>query len=99
MAVKSLSFATRTTDLQITTGTRSRFYGYSVRESATTAAVATFAIRNGTGATADIVAVCELAANASNTVVFPEEGGVLCEGGVYLDIIAGEIEGCVYIEA
>lgn len=67
-----------------------RYAGFSVRESAATAAAATVNLRHGT-ATGQIIAVLELAANASDAAALPLP--VQTPDGVYVEVVAGVIEG------
>lgn len=75
------------------TGTPRLLYGWSVRESAGSAAVATFLIRNGS-ASGDIVAAVELLADYSQTVSFAHP--VYVPDGIYIDRVAGTIEGSIF---
>lgn len=71
-------------------------YGYSVRESDGTPAVAAANIVNGaTGAAAGKVVYIELAANASETVWFGERG-IECPLGLSVDWIVGTIDILLY---
>lgn len=72
-----------------------RVVGYSARESAGTADVATFNIINGaTGATGTEVAMVELAANESvREWLWP---GVDCRNGLSLEIVSGTASVCIY---
>lgn len=72
------------------------FLGCSIRESAGTAAVATVIIRNGTDNTGAILAVIELAANASAPPLWFGDGGVIANDGIYVDRVAGETQGAIY---
>lgn len=68
--------------------------GYSAREAAASAAVATVLIRNGTTASDPIVAMIELAADASQTATLP---AVDCPNGVFVDRVAGTTELVIYV--
>lgn len=70
-----------------------RLMGYSIRENAATPAPATVRLRRAS-ATGDILAVLELAANESATLVFNEF--MYSEGGVYVEVVAGTIEGVLF---
>lgn len=72
-----------------------RMCGYSCRESAGSAAVATFEIVNGaTGATDDTIVSVELLADYSETVwMWP---GVDCASGISVDHIAGTFDVTIY---
>lgn len=90
---RAIPVATGTADVQGVTG-KATLAGYSVRESAVTPAVATVILRNGTTATDPIVALIELAANASQTETLPS---IDCPGGVFVDRVVGETELSLYI--
>lgn len=80
----------------ITAGTNhdvSRFGGWSVREAAATAAAATVRFRD-TSVAGQILAVLELAADGSDTTVL--DPAVVPDGGVYVEVVAGTVEGVVY---
>jgi hypothetical protein len=79
---------------QTITTSDGRLMGWSLRESAGTPAVAACNIREGS-ASGDIIAVLELAADSSSNVWFGP-GGVNAVGGIYFDVVAGEITGAVY---
>jgi hypothetical protein len=68
-----------------------RLLGYSVRESAGTAAVATAVLRHGTGTGDPMIAVIELAANGSETRDFFDRG-IAVDNGVFVHRVAGETE-------
>lgn len=70
-----------------------RLGGYSIRESAATAAAAAVNLRRGTVA-GQIIAVIELAANGSVTDMWP--GLVGATGGVYVEVVAGTVEGVLF---
>lgn len=90
---RAIAVATGTADVQGVSGAAT-LAGYSIRESAGTAAVATVILRNGTTATDPIAALIELAANQSTTATLP---AVDCPGGVFVDRVAGETELVLYI--
>ena len=90
---RAIAIATGTADVQGVSGSAT-VAGYSVRESAGTAAVATVILRNGTAATDPVVALIELAANQSVTASMP---AVDCPNGVFIDRVAGETELVLYI--
>ncbi len=85
----AIAVATGTADVQISTG-GGKLHGFSCRESAAAAAVATAILRDGTAATGIPLAYIELAANSSQTVVFPAP--VEYQTGLFLDRVAGETE-------
>lgn len=68
-----------------------RCYGYSCRESAATAAAATFRLVHSDVATGTtIIEVVELAANESRSEVWPI--GIPCPNGISIDWIAGTVD-------
>lgn len=71
------------------------FCGYSLRETAGSAAV----VRvwdNASAASGTLLATIGLAASASETKYFGEEG-IRAENGVFLQTVSGAVEGCVYV--
>lgn len=69
-----------------------RLMGFAARESAGTAAAATFKIVHGaTGAGGTMMVPVELAANASAAEWFGPDG-IAAESGLSIDWIAGEVE-------
>jgi zona occludens toxin (predicted ATPase) len=79
-------------DAAVAAATGLRLVGYSCRESAATAAAATFVIVNGaTAAGGTGIAVVELAANASETVYFGD-AGIDASNGLSIDHIAGTVD-------
>jgi hypothetical protein len=92
-----ISVVTGVADAQLDTAGFGRLMGYSVMESATSAAVATLALRQGTTATGAPLAFIELAANGSSTVWFGPQG-IQYSGGLFLDRIAGECTVVVWVE-
>lgn len=98
-AKRAVPLATGTGDVQAVPATRGlRYQGHSIRESGGVAAVATVILRHGTAATDPIVAVIELAADKHETVHVAGEG-VTCPNGIFVDRVAGETEGAIYITA
>lgn len=69
--------------------------GWSLREDAGTAAVATVRIWDGTSATGTVLAAIELAANASTSQAIPD--GLRAALGVFVEVVAGSVEGSVWI--
>ena len=90
---RAVAVATGTADTQGVSGAQT-LVGYSIRESAGTAAVATVILRNGTSTSDPAVAIIELAANASETRALP---AVECASGVFVDRVAGETELVLYV--
>lgn len=72
-----------------------RLMGFSIREAAGTPAVATVIIRNGTADTGAILAVIELAADASINLWFGPEG-IDASLGIFVDRVAGTTQGAIY---
>lgn len=71
------------------------FHGWSVHENDGTPAAATVLIRAGTTDTAPIIAAIELDGDASDTEFF--DCGIQARGGIFVEIVAGTVEGAVYI--
>jgi len=72
-----------------------RLTGFSVRESAATAATATFRLVDGAVVAApDVVLPIELGANESETNWFGD--GIECDNGITIDIIAGTVDLIIY---
>lgn len=69
-------------------------YGFSVRENAGTAAVATVVLRNGTTNTDPIIAAIELAADGSQSASLP---AIDCPHGIFVDRTAGTSELVLYV--
>lgn len=70
-----------------------KFAGWSVRESAGSPAAATVRFRD-TDASGQILAVLELPADGSDTtVLYP---AVWPDGGVYVEVVTGTVEGVIY---
>ena len=90
-----VQIATRTTDLQVYTGSGT-LMGFALRESAGTAAAAGAVLRDGTSASADMIAPVNLAADESAREWYGPQG-IPFNTGVYLDMQAGELEGVLYI--
>ena len=87
--------ATLTTDVQAYTG-YGNLYGYSFRESAGTPAVATVILRDGTAASDPILVILELGSNGVDTQWFGPQG-IPFNRGIYVDRVAGETEGVLYV--
>lgn len=72
-----------------------RLTGFSVRESASTPAVATFRLVNGETVQApQVVLPVELGANESTSDWFGD--GIACPAGITIDIIAGTVDLIIY---
>lgn len=85
-----------TTADEAVTASQGFLMGFSLRESAASAAVATALIRDGTTATDPIVVVLELNGDQSATMWFGPDG-IRINSGIYLDRVAGTITGAVYV--
>lgn len=72
-----------------------RLMGYTLRET-TGAATATMYLRDGTDNTGDMLAAIQLAAGESRTDWFGP-GGVNFGLGLFWDLVAGSVEGSVFI--
>lgn len=94
MAAAPFVLASGTGNVQAFTGS-CKLLGWSLRESAGTAAVATVFIRDGTTTSGDIRAVIELNGDQSTTMWFGPEG-VMCAAGIFVHRSAGSTEGVVY---
>lgn len=80
---------------QMLTGTPTILYGWSIRENAGTPAAAEALLRSGS-AVGPIVGVIDLAANGSTTVWFGPQG-LRVPDGIFVDAIAGSLEGAIYV--
>lgn len=67
-----------------------RLIGFACRESAATAAAATFILRHGTLATDPVIAPVELSANESTREWWWP--GIDAPNGIFIDIVAGTID-------
>ena len=82
-------------DAAVAAAGRLKLMGYSCKESAGVAAVATFNIVHGaTGAGGTPVVNVELAANASSTVMLGD--GINCPNGISIDWVAGQVDVQLY---
>lgn len=90
---KAIYVASGTADAQAVSGA-STLAGWSVRESAASAAAASVTLRNGTNSASPAVALIELAADASQAVSVP---AVDCPDGVFVDRVAGTTEVVLYV--
>lgn len=90
----SAQLSSGTADVPIRTGS-GRLLGWSIGESAGSAAVASLIIRDGVSASGAILAVIELAADASVTQsVGP--AGIPFTDGLYVDRVTGSTQGAVW---
>lgn len=85
---------TGTADIAFAAG-RGKLFGFAARESAGSAAVATFIIRDGTSASGILLIPVELAANTSTSQYFSEP--IEFDTGLFLDRVAGETEVTVFV--
>lgn len=74
-----------------------KLLGFSIHESAASAAVASLYLRDGSGATGDIRVALELLGDQSATMWFGPQG-IQCNTGIYVDRVAGTTEGVIYFE-
>lgn len=86
-----LSATTTTSNANHTAVTR--FAGFSIRESAATAAPAAVNFRHQTS-TGQILFALELAANESAGIVFPSR--MPAPSGVYVEVVSGTVSGVLY---
>jgi len=72
-----------------------RLAGFTIRESAGTAAVATVKLRKETagGLTLEMI---ELVANGSLTVTYGQGNWKEASGGVWVEVVAGTVEGTLF---
>lgn len=97
MGAIAIPIASTTADSELVelNAARGQFCGWSLRESGAVAAVATVIFRAGeSAADTDIVGIVELAANGSHTGGPPVP--ITIQDSLFLDVVAGEVEGCVY---
>lgn len=73
------------------------FRGFSVRENAGSPAAAAVNFRKNS-VSGQIIGVLELAANESATLALSKKNKRTSEGGVYVQVTAGSIEGVLYTE-
>ena len=87
--------AAQTVDFDLAAAaTNLRVFGFTVRESAGTPAVATVAFRHDVaagGCTGNAFAIVELAANTSQTFSFGDRG-IAAPSGLCVDVLAGEVD-------
>jgi hypothetical protein len=93
MAVPANSIALTGSDQTVRTGI-SVYRGFVVRETAGAAASAR--VYDGTDNTGTLIDVISLAPNESAREYYGE-GGLWCATGIYVDILAGTIEGSVRV--
>lgn len=90
---RSIALASDTVGAQAMAGAAT-LTGYSVRESAASAAVATVILRHGTSAAAPAIAFIEIGANASQTATLP---AIDCPNGIFVDRVAGTSEISIFV--
>lgn len=71
--------------------------GFSIREAAAIAAVATVRLRHA-AASGTILEVIELAANGSLTVSYGAGAYKESSGGTYVEVVGGTVEGTLFTE-
>lgn len=86
--------ALTTADVLLQTG-QCVLFGIAVEEDAGSPAVARFVLRDGTTAAGAIVLPVRLAASGSNIQYFND--GILFRNGLFLDMVAGSINGSVFL--
>lgn len=89
-----LPVPTTTADLTLLT-MEVRLCGWSLLET-TGAASASALIRNGAGAANEIAAAVALAQGSSETIWLGDRG-VRCDGGLFLDVLAGSLQGTLWV--
>jgi hypothetical protein len=96
VAATATAVASGTTDVAgVAAGTGLRLLGYSIHESASSAAVATVIIRNGTSNAGGMLAAEEIAADGAVTRWFGPNG-IAAAAGIWIDRVAGETELVIY---
>lgn len=99
MAIGPVVVASGTGDVQAVSGTKYnlRLVGFSVAETAGTAATAEVVLRHGTAATDDpLVAPINLAADGFGTFWYPP--GIPCPNGIYVDRVSGTTTLVLYVD-
>lgn len=91
----SVGFTARSSSLAIATG-RWELTGYSLAERAGTPAIAYVRFRDGTDATGPIRAVAQLVASGTDAGPNLDEG-IRCTTGIYMEVVAGTVEGAVFL--
>ena len=96
-AFDSAAVASGTGDVQVlAASTFLRLIGFSVGESAASAATAEIKIHNGTDVNAEVVVpACNLAADGFGTFWYGPDG-IPCEGGIFLNRVSGTTEVVIY---
>jgi hypothetical protein len=70
-------------------------FGWSLNES-TGSGAAKVRLRDGTSAAGKLLAVVNLASAASSTTWLAEQAVQVNTGAVYLEVVSGSVEGCLY---
>lgn len=94
---RAFEVPTGTGDVEIitnATGGHTKFLGFSAHESAGTPAVAAFQIEDQNG---KMLAVCELAADKSDSLWLGPQG-IVADGGIQLNRLTGETHLVIYYE-
>ena len=91
--MRGIPAASGTAGVQLVSGPAT-VYGYSIRDNAATAAVATVVLRDGTSSSAPAVAFIELPADGSRSERLP---GLQFQNGVFVDRAAGTSEIILYV--
>ena len=82
-------------NLIVAAADRLTLMGFSCRESAATASVATFRLMNGSIATGTVIVPIELGPNESRSDWYPPSG-VDAQNGLSIDLISGTIDIAVF---
>ena len=84
-----------TASQQLVTSQARVLYGWSIAE-ASGSAFAKVRLRDGTSAAGKLLGVIALIPNESTRDFFPVEAIVINTGAIYLEVVTGRVEGCVY---
>ena len=93
----AVPFASRSTSLLIASG-YGHLSGWSVVESAGTPAAAQLRFHDSVDTTGTILGVAKLAASGTDAGPNMDEG-IRFRNGIYMEVVAGSVEGVVYIRS
>jgi len=98
MAIGPVVVASGTADVAAVTGAYNlRLVGFSIAETASSAAAAEVVLRHGTSASDDpLVAPTNLAADGFGTFWYPP--GIPCPNGIYVDRVSGTTTLVLYVD-